>query len=230
MMPTRLSSAITCLPSSLKPLCSPLAARLAVVGVGELAVPVVRERQIARTAIVELLDPLDRRRGIAERVAVLDPDQRDLLAGLVDAPHVGGGERELDLVGCDLLGQQVDSVELGDRLLVGVVVAFRGERTLSHVHDEERRVEAARHHLRQVDLVAEVLRVVSFRREVASVDVVVRIERDDALMYPARLLDERVVCGRWGLRSWSGNRSQSERRLRSAAVKGRVIQILRRGS
>ena len=84
----------------------PLAARFAVVGVGQLAVAVVRERQIAGAAIVELLDALDRGRGIAERVAVLDPDEGDLLAGLADAPHVGGGERELDLVGRDLLGSR----------------------------------------------------------------------------------------------------------------------------
>ena len=142
----------------------PLAARLAGVRVGQLAVPVVRQRQVAGAAVVELLDALDRRRGIAERVAVLDADERDLLAGLVDPPDVGGGQRQLDLVGRDLFGQQMNGVELRDRLLVGVVVAFWGERALPDIDDEEGRIETARHHLRQVDLVAEVLRVVAFRR------------------------------------------------------------------
>ena len=75
-------------------------------------------------------------------VAVLDADERDLLAGLVDAADVGGGQRELDLVGRDLLGQQVDGVELRDRLLVGVVVAFGRQRSLSDIDDEERRRRA----------------------------------------------------------------------------------------
>ncbi len=102
----------------------PLAGRLAGVRVGELAVTVVREREITRAAAVELLDALDGGGGVAERVAVLDADERDLLAGLADPPDIGGGQRQLDLVGRDLLGQQVDRVELRDRLLVGVVVAL----------------------------------------------------------------------------------------------------------
>ena len=54
-------------------------------------------------------------------------------------------------------------------------------------------VEAALDHLRQVDLVAEVLRVVALGGEVGGVDVVVRVERDHPIVNAARLLDERVV-------------------------------------
>ena len=171
----------------------PLAGRLAGIRVGELAVTVVREREIPRAARMELLDALDGGGGVPEGVAVFHADERDLLAGLADPPDVGGGERQLDLVGRDLLGETMDRVEFRDCLLVSAVVALGGERTLPDVDDEERRVEAAGSHLRQVDLIAEILRVVALRREVGDVDVVVRVERDDPFVNRARLLDERVV-------------------------------------
>ena len=141
----------------------PLAVALAGVRVGELAVAVVRERHVAAAAIVELLDALDVG---AERIRVLDADQRDLLPRLRDARHIGGGERELDLIGRDLLRQVMHRVELRDRLLVGAVVALRRQRSLPDVDDEERGVEAAFLHLRQVDLRVEPLRVVLLPREV----------------------------------------------------------------
>ena len=75
---------------------------------------VVRQRHVARAAIVELLDPRERDLLVAERIAVLDADERDLLAAGVDPADVGGGQRELDLVGRDLLGEPVDRVELLD--------------------------------------------------------------------------------------------------------------------
>ena len=78
-----------------------------------------------------------------------------------DARHVGGRQGQLDLVGRDLLGQPMDGVELGDRLLVGLVVARWRELTLADIDDEERGVEAALDHLRQVDLRRQVLRVVA---------------------------------------------------------------------
>ena len=110
--------------------------------------------------------------------------------------HVGGGERELDLFRRDLLRQVMDRVELRDRLLVGAVVALRRQRSLADVDDEERGVEAALLHLREVDLRVEPLRVVLLPREVLRIDVVVRVERDDAVVNGARLLDER------GIRAW----------------------------
>ena len=60
----------------------------------------------------------------------------------------------------------MNGIELRDRLLVGVVEAFRRERPLADVDDEEGGVEPAGDHLGQVDLVAEVLRVVAFGGEV----------------------------------------------------------------
>ena len=106
----------------------PLAVALAGVGIGELAVAVVRERHIAAAAIVELLHPLDVG---ADRIGVLDADQRHLLARLRDARHIGGRQRQFDLSGRDLLGQVMDRVELGHRLLVGAVIPFRRQRALS---------------------------------------------------------------------------------------------------
>ena len=75
------------------------AVALAGVRVGELVVAVVSERQVARAAIVEFLDAGD---FLAERIAVLDADERDFLALRVDSANVGGGERQLDLVRGDL--------------------------------------------------------------------------------------------------------------------------------
>ena len=56
---------------------------------------------------------------VAERIAVLDADERDLLARFRDARTSAAGQRQLDLVGRDLLRQPMDRVELLDRLLVG---------------------------------------------------------------------------------------------------------------
>ena len=107
-----------------------------------------------------------------------------------NAAHVGGGERELNLVGRDLLGQSMDGVELLDRLLVGVGVALRRQVTLPDVDDEEGGIEPTLDHLGQVDLRRQVLRVVACRREVVGVDVVVRVESNHPLMNRARPLLE----------------------------------------
>ena len=56
-------------------------------------------------------------------------------------------------------------------------------------------VEAAFDHLGKVDLRLEPLRVVLLPREVLRIDVVVRVERDHAIVNRARPLDERLVCG-----------------------------------
>ena len=58
-----------------QPVVQPLAVALAGVRVGELAVAVVRQRQVAAAAVVELLDA---RQVGADRVGVLDADQRHL--------------------------------------------------------------------------------------------------------------------------------------------------------
>ena len=134
---------------------------------------------------------------LADRIAVLDADERDLAARRVDPARVGGGQRQADLVRRDLLGQAVDRVELLDRRLVGAVVAGRRERiragALADVDDEEGGVEAALDHLGQVHLVAQVHRVVALGGEVRGADVVVRVERHHALVDPARLRRQRVV-------------------------------------
>jgi hypothetical protein len=210
----------------------PLAAGLAGVRVGELAVTVMGQRHVPGAAIVELLDALHRGRGITQGVAVLDANQGNLLAGFVDAADIGRGQRELDFVGSDLLGQQVNGVELGHRLFIGAVVAFGRQGSLSDVDNEERGIESALAHLRQVDLIAEVLCVVAFRGEVVGVDVVVGIERDDALMNALCLLDEGVVGGCLRVSSGRGYDRRTDERGGSAAREKRACHpgILRRGS
>ena len=168
---------------------------LAGVRIGELAMAVVRQRHVARAAIKKLLDSAD---VLAHGVAVLDTNERDSLALRLDSAHVGRGQRQLDLVGRDLLGEPVDRVELLDGRPVGALVARRFEcirilrlRGLADVNAEEHRGEAALEHLGQVHLSIEALGVVPLGGEIRYRDIAVRVERDDALVDGARLLDER---------------------------------------
>src|SRR5438094_5457626 len=78
---------------------------LAGVRIGELAMAVVRQRHVARAAIKKLLDAAD---VLVYGVAVLDTNERDSLALRLDPAHVGRGQRQLDLVGRDLIGEPVD--------------------------------------------------------------------------------------------------------------------------
>ncbi len=165
----------------------PLAVALAGVRIGELAVAVVGERHVAAAAIEELLDP---RHVGAERIRVLDADQRHLLSRCGNARHIRGGQRKADLFGRNLAGQVLDRVELRHRLLVGAVVTCGRQRALADIDDEEGSVEAAFDHLRQVDLGVEPLGVVLLTREVVRIDVVVGIERDYAIVNRARLLQQ----------------------------------------
>ena len=88
--------------------------------IGELIVAVVGERQIARAAIVEFFDAGD---VLADRIAVLDAHQSDFFSLRVDPAHVGGVERQLDLVRRDLTGEAMNGVELFDGRLVGAFVS-----------------------------------------------------------------------------------------------------------
>ena len=93
MMPTWFISAIACLPSGDRP-CHFQPFDFAGVRVGQLAVAVVRERQIARAAAVELLDAAEI---LAEGIAVLDTDERDFAARRIDLSRLGRGQRQADL-------------------------------------------------------------------------------------------------------------------------------------
>ena len=95
------------------------AVALAGVRVGELIVAVMRERQIARAAIVKFLDAGD---FLAERIAVLDADESDFFTLRLDSANVGGGEGELDLVRSDLAGKALDCVEFLNREFVSSFV------------------------------------------------------------------------------------------------------------
>jgi hypothetical protein len=137
----------------------------------------------------------------ADGITVLDADHRHFLAAFRDAGHVRGGERELDLAWRDLLGQPMDGVELGDGGTVGVLESGRRQVSLADVDDEERDVETALLHLRQVHLRRQPHRVVARGREGLGIDIVVRVERDDSIVNRPRsrcdvLLGER--CRRHG--------------------------------
>ena len=95
------------------------AVALAGMRIGELIVAVMRERQVARAAIVKFLDAGD---FLAERIAVLDADESDFFTLRVDSANVGGGERELDLVRRDLACEALDCVEFLNREFVSSLV------------------------------------------------------------------------------------------------------------
>jgi len=75
---------------------------------------------------------------------------------------------------------------------------FGRQRALADVDDEERDVEAAFLHLRNVDLRRQPLRVIAFGREVGGIDVVMRVERDHAIVNCPRASDQLRLAGLLG--------------------------------
>ena len=149
--------------------------------------PVVSERQVARSPFLEFLDAPQIG---AHRVPVLDADHGYLAPGGRDGAHIIRSQSQPDALGSDLLGQAVDGVELDDRLVVGVRVAFRRQVALPHVHDEPCDIEPARFHLGQVHLGRQIHGVVLLGGEVGRVDVVVRVQGDDPFVDAARALHQ----------------------------------------
>ena len=135
------------------------------VGVRELIVAVVRQRQIPRATIIELFDSAD---VLADGIAILDAHQSGLFAQRVDATHVAGGHCQLHIVGSDLKNETAHRLELFNRRVVGALVACGLERIrilrlpcLADVNDKEQRVKTAVVHFRQIELGFEALRVIS---------------------------------------------------------------------
>ena len=157
----------------------PFVAGLARVRVCQLVVAVVRERHVAPAAVVEFLDAFEVR---ADRKPVLDADHGHLLAALRDADDVRGREGKLDVLRRDLLGEAMNRVEFSDSRAVGALVAGGAQLSLPDVDDEERDVEPALLHLGQVHLRRQAHGVVAVGRERLRIDVVVRVERDDAVV------------------------------------------------
>ena len=145
--------------------------------IGELAVAVVGERHVAAAAVVELLHLFEI---VADGISVLDADDGDAKVLLVQGEDVGRREREAHVIGRDLFGEAMHGIELRDRLAVGAVKAFRRERALADVDDHERDIHAAFDHFRQIDLRGETHFVVAIGREVGGLDIVVRVELEDA--------------------------------------------------
>ena len=116
--------------------------------------------------------------------AVLDADQRDPAALGVYAPDIGGGERQSDPVGIvdvrHLADGRVLDEGVGDRASVAGLAAL----ALHHENDEERRIQSALLHARQVHLLAGRLRprrIVGLRAEVRR-DVHVGIDGDHPIV------------------------------------------------
>ena len=78
--------------------------------------------------------------------------------------------------------QPMNRVELRHRLPVRIVISFRRQRPLADVDDHERNIHAAFHHLRNIHLGRQTHCIVTVRREIARLNIVVRVEREDTRM------------------------------------------------
>ena len=118
----------------------------------------------------------------------------------MEVHDVCGRQRQPDLVRRNVFRQAMNRVEFGDGLPVGIVVAFRRERPLADVDDHEGDIHVALDHLRQINLRRQTHRVIAFRRELARLDVVVRVDLDHAIVNPFRF------CDQCGFRGWGAGR------------------------
>ncbi len=158
------------------------------VGIGELAVAVVSQGEIAGAPLRE---PLDVGEVGAELVAVLDADQDDLLPGGGDATGVVRAPGQTDPVGGERGDQAVDGVELLERGRGGPRVGRGAEvLALADVDDQEGGVEPPILHGRDVDLGREPGGIASVGREVGRIDVDVGIEGENPLMDGAGARDQ----------------------------------------
>ena len=76
----------------------------------------------------------------------------------------------------------MNGIEFRDGLPIRIVVTLRRERALTDVNDHERNIHAAFDHLRDIHLRRQAHGVVALCREVRRIDIVVRIELDDAIV------------------------------------------------
>src|SRR5690606_13112393 len=128
-----------------------------------------------------------------DHVAVLDPDRGDELPAPVDPLDVRGAVCQLDLVRIQLVRHPADRVELRHRLLFRTLVVLGRAFRLADVDDEERRVQPALAHLRQVDLEVPPDAGVHLLGRVVEGDVDVRVEGEDAVVDLARPGDDLVL-------------------------------------
>jgi hypothetical protein len=122
------------------------------VGIGELAVAVMRKRQVASAAIEEFLHPTDL---LADRITVFNANERSFPSLGFDPPDVIGSERQFDFVGCKLFGESMNRFEFFDRHLVSTLATRRLKSVgiarlgcLADVNDEKYRADTAVERLR----------------------------------------------------------------------------------
>src|SRR5437667_4501494 len=105
-----------------------VALRLTGVGIGELAVAIVRQGHISAAAVVELFHP---RNVGSDRISVLDADDRDAQVLLMQSENFSGRQRQADPVGSDVFGKAMDGVEFRESLPVGIVIRLWRQRALA---------------------------------------------------------------------------------------------------
>ena len=185
---------------------------LAGVGIGELTVPVVRQRHVAPAAFVELADVGD---VCADREAILDADENGLAAAGVNGARLRSGCRQSYACRRELLGQTMDRIELFERRSICLrerrTVKFR---RLTDVHDQEGAVETTLFHLCDVDLRARQLRRVVDRvgAEVRRIDVDVCVDGHHALVDAAGAGDHVSIRCRRRARARRATGQQRERK------------------
>ncbi len=174
---------------------------LAGVGVAELVVAVVGERDVARAALVEFFHAAQI---IAERITVLYAHERGFFAIGVNAANVRRARCYFNLFRRDRTGESVHGSEFFHCGLVSALVSRRLERVwiltfpgLTDVNDEEQRVEPAVGHVRQVELSCEALRVIALAGQVFGLEIYMGVEDEDAIMDRASSLEQNDFAG-WG--------------------------------
>src|SRR5688500_20276687 len=83
------------------------------------------ERKIARSAVEKFFDPGNI---FAKRITVLYSHESDFLALRTDSFYIGGSERQLHLVGCDVAGEALHGIELFNGGFVSALISRRLER------------------------------------------------------------------------------------------------------
>ena len=150
IMPSRFISAMVLLAERRNAIPFPAVA-LAGVGIGELIVAVVGERQVTGAAVVEFFDVGD---VFAERIAVLDADESNFFPFALIRRTPPASSASSILSGAISLGEADGPRRIFQRRAVGALVAGGFERfgilrfpCLADINDEEQRIEPAVDHV-----------------------------------------------------------------------------------
>jgi hypothetical protein len=107
-----------------QPVPLPLSILLPRIGVAQMGVPVVREREVAGAEVGKAPDVGEI---LANRVTVFHTNQDRPFPVSGDSPHIVGGQGKRHAVWCNLLRQSMDGLELFHRLLLRPRKVFGSE-------------------------------------------------------------------------------------------------------